>query len=449
MSKSYSNQPFQIAFDTLLVIIAWICAYALRFHTHLPIPKGTPDFSHYLKLIPLVGISWGLILALSTLYQPKISIRKTHKEIIKSCFFATIFFLALTSFYHEFRYSRGALLFFVVLHPVTLMLWHSLQRKMLRKQKPQKTLVIASYERLKQLEDLFPKHEIDCVILLSGSQERIPYPTHKRPEHWLDFLSKYQYTNIVILTNHTDTETLQKDLPTLVDQTLDIKVIPDISEYRRFGVDIDIINHTPIIQLQACPLSGFNISIKRCVDLLGAVVALFIFSPVMILLSFLIPFSSRGPILYRQTRIGIDGETFEILKFRSMPISAEAQTGAIFATATDNRATWLGRFMRKTSLDELPQLLNVLLGDMSLVGPRPERPVFVDQFRREIPAYMLRHKVRAGMTGWAQINGWRGNTSIHKRIECDLYYIQNWSLWLDIKILFLTVFKGFISPQAY
>jgi putative colanic acid biosynthesis UDP-glucose lipid carrier transferase len=147
--------------------------------------------------------------------------------------------------------------------------------------------------------------------------------------------------------------------------------------------------------------------------------------------------------------MGLDGRTFGMLKFRSMKVDAEVRTGAVWAVKNDDRRTVIGSFLRSTSLDELPQLWNVLTGDMSLVGPRPERPVFVDKFRHEIPNYMLRHRVKTGITGWAQVNGWRGDTSLEKRIECDIYYIRNWSLWLDIKILFLTVFKGFVNPNAY
>jgi lipopolysaccharide/colanic/teichoic acid biosynthesis glycosyltransferase len=147
--------------------------------------------------------------------------------------------------------------------------------------------------------------------------------------------------------------------------------------------------------------------------------------------------------------MGLDGRTFNALKFRSMRLDAEQRTGAVWASKDDDRCTPIGRFIRKVSLDELPQLFNVLRGEMSLVGPRPERPVFIEQFKKQIPDYMLRHKVKAGITGWAQINGWRGNTSLEKRIEFDLYYIERWSLWFDIKILFLTIFRGFVDPNAY
>ena len=206
---------------------------------------------------------------------------------------------------------------------------------------------------------------------------------------------------------------------------------------------------TSAINVCESSLTGIELTIKRLVDIGGALFGLVLFSPVMLLISILIPLTSRGPVFYRQKRVGLNGQIFEILKFRSMPPDAESSVGAVWATVADERPTPLGKFIRRTSLDELPQLFNVLQGDMSLVGPRPERPVFVDGFSKTMPYYDLRHKVKPGITGWAQVNGWRGNTSIEKRVECDLYYIQNWSLWFDLWIILLTIVKGFINKNAY
>jgi exopolysaccharide biosynthesis polyprenyl glycosylphosphotransferase len=169
----------------------------------------------------------------------------------------------------------------------------------------------------------------------------------------------------------------------------------------------------------------------------------------MLVFGVLIKLTSEGPVLYRQERIGMDGHSFQTLKFRTMRVDAEKETGPVWAKENDPRRTKLGILLRKTSPDELPQLFNVMKGEMSLVGPRPERPIFVEKFKNMIPSYMLRHKIKAGITGWAQVNGWRGNTSIEKRIEYDLYYIQNWSVGFDLKILFMTLWKGFFSKSAY
>jgi exopolysaccharide biosynthesis polyprenyl glycosylphosphotransferase len=205
----------------------------------------------------------------------------------------------------------------------------------------------------------------------------------------------------------------------------------------------------PIVTVVQSPLEGWNRVLKRSLDLLGALAALLIFGPLMLLVALLVCLTSPGPILYRQERMGLDGHLFYALKFRSMRVDAEQSSGAIWTKQDDDRVTPLGRWLRRLSFDELPQFFNVLWGEMSLVGPRPERPVFIDQFKTKIPGYMLRQKVKSGITGWAQINGWRGNTSLEKRIECDLYYIENWSIWLDLKILALTPFKGFIHQNAY
>ena len=197
------------------------------------------------------------------------------------------------------------------------------------------------------------------------------------------------------------------------------------------------------------PLHGWNIVVKRFSDIIFSFIFIIVSSPLLILLAIIIKLESAGSIIYRQKRVGLDGNIFEMFKFRSMQVGAENETGPIWASKGDNRRTRLGAFLRKTSIDELPQLFNVLMGDMSLVGPRPERQVFVEEFKKSIPKYMLRLKMKAGLTGWAQVNGWRGNTSLEKRIEFDLYYIKHWSLLLDLKIICITFWKGFVNPHAY
>ena len=189
--------------------------------------------------------------------------------------------------------------------------------------------------------------------------------------------------------------------------------------------------------------------VKRAMDLVGSIICIILFSPVMLVTALLVKGTSKGPLIFTQERVGLHNKPFQMYKFRSMEVQPKSEEKKGWTVKNDPRVTPVGRFIRKTSIDELPQLFNVLKGDMSLVGPRPERPQFVEKFREEIPRYMVKHQVRPGMTGWAQINGYRGNTSIRKRIEYDLYYIENWTVGLDIKILFLTVFKGFVNKNAY
>ncbi|MGH7231239.1 MAG: exopolysaccharide biosynthesis polyprenyl glycosylphosphotransferase, partial [Nitrospiraceae bacterium] len=201
--------------------------------------------------------------------------------------------------------------------------------------------------------------------------------------------------------------------------------------------------------LQGSPLHGWNLVVKRVLDLIGASLALVLMAPLFALFAGLVKLSSSGPVFYRQRRMGLDGRGFEMLKFRSMRWNAESETGPVWTHVNDRRRTKIGSFLRQTSLDELPQFWNVLKGEMSIVGPRPERPEFIVRFRQSLPQYMLRHKMKAGITGWAQVNGWRGNTSLEKRIEYDLYYIDHWSILFDLKILWLTVWKGMFHKNAY
>lgn len=206
----------------------------------------------------------------------------------------------------------------------------------------------------------------------------------------------------------------------------------------------------PVINIRHVPLNDLlNKTVKRMVDIFGAIVAIIIFSPVMLLAALLVKLSSPGPVIYSQERVGLHNRPFKMYKFRSMEVQAPSQEKSQWTTPRDPRVTPIGRVIRKTSIDEMPQFFNILVGEMSLVGPRPERPFFVERFKEEIPRYMIKHQVRPGLTGWAQIHGYRGDTSITKRIEHDLYYIENWTLGLDFKILFLTIFKGFINKNAY
>jgi len=228
-----------------------------------------------------------------------------------------------------------------------------------------------------------------------------------------------------------------------------IRYIPDIFGFRLINYDVSQIGGIPIIDLNVTPMVGTKRFVKAVEDWVLAAIILVLISPLMLCIAIGVKLSSPGPVFYRQERVSWNGASFQMLKFRSMPVEAERRTGPVWARAGEQRATRFGAFLRKTSLDELPQFINVLKGEMSIVGPRPERPVFVDKFKDEIPDYMMKHMVKGGITGWAQINGWRGNTDLEKRIEYDMYYIENWSLWFDLRIIFFTVFKGLVNKNAY
>jgi len=226
------------------------------------------------------------------------------------------------------------------------------------------------------------------------------------------------------------------------------KLVPDLFEILTSQVHVTQVGGVPLLGLKEIPLaSPWNRFLKRTLDVLGAAVGLMVISPLLLLCALLIKMTSPGPVFYKQERCGEDGRTFVLIKFRTMRVDAEKETGPVWASEKDPRRTRVGQWLRRWNWDELPQLWNVLKGDMSLVGPRPERPHFVSQFKENVPRYMTRHLIRSGMTGWSQVNGLRGSTDIRERVKFDLYYIENWSLRFDLKILFLTFLRG--NRNAY
>lgn len=457
--------------DLASVVLAWILAFILRFYSLIPVSKGIPDTVMYLKMIPFLIMTWFVVFSFSGLYRRLGGYRSAFIEgmdVLQNCIYATLAFVSISFFYDEYRYSRLTLLFFALLHPFAILTGRSLIRKAVRYYRKssngRRVLLIGSGELLEKAmvvigKNYLEKISVSQVILVDqddkGKKEGLDFcqkhqlKFHQIPDNWADFLTEYPCESVMIAVPYHRYDFLDKHMESIAGQVTDIKILPDLFKFTRFAAGVDMVDRTPVISIHESPLVGSSVLIKRILDIAGALVAISLFSPLMLLITAIVRMSSKGPVLYKQQRMGLDGKVFSILKFRSMPIDSESGSGAVWATSSDNRATPFGSLLRKSSLDELPQLFNVLKGEMSLVGPRPERPVFVNKFRHDVPGYMLRHKVKAGMTGWAQINGWRGNTSIDKRIEFDLYYIQNWSVWMDIKILFLTVFRGFVDPNAY
>jgi len=232
-------------------------------------------------------------------------------------------------------------------------------------------------------------------------------------------------------------------------ECIDVKVVPDLLQFIALRARLEDLDGLPVINVNDVPLQGVNAWVKRALDIVLSAAALFVLAIPIAIIAGLVRWTSRGAVFYRQERMGLDGRGFTVYKIRSMYENAEDSSGPVWARDDDPRTTPVGKWLRRFDLDELPQFWNVLKGDMSIVGPRPERPFFVEQFKHRIPQYMLRHKVKAGITGWAQVNGWRGNTSIEKRIEYDLYYIENWSVRLDLKIMWLTLLRGFFHKHAY
>lgn len=271
-------------------------------------------------------------------------------------------------------------------------------------------------------------------------------------EQW-DEISAHLQTNHVdqvwLALPLRDIETVTALADRMSQFVVDVRYSPDSQGAEVLKGSLVSVAGLPMLNLSLAPIEPGNMLLKELEDRILAALILVIVSPFMLGIALAVKASSRGPIFYKQERLGWGGAPIQMYKFRSMPVDAELQSGPVWNKRSDDRATALGAFLRRTSLDELPQLFNVLKGEMSLVGPRPERPVFVEKFKHEVPGYMQKHRVKAGITGWAQINGWRGNTDLNKRIEHDLYYIRNWSLFFDIKILVLTVFRGFVNKNAY
>ena len=264
------------------------------------------------------------------------------------------------------------------------------------------------------------------------------------------YLEKTSLDEVAITLNLNEYHKLEQIVAICEKSGVHTKFVPDYYNFISTNPYTEDLDGLPVINIRNVPLTNtMNKLIKRLIDIIGSIIALILFSPIMLIVAILVKKSSPGPIIFAQERIGLGNKPFKMYKFRSMGVQDPKKEAKEWTTKNDVRVTPVGRVIRKTSLDELPQFWNVLKGDMSLIGPRPERPLFVEKFKEEIPRYMIKHQVRPGITGWAQVNGFRGDTSIRSRIEHDLYYIENWSLGLDIKILFLTFFKGFVNKNAY
>ena len=450
--------------DACVIGAAWLLSYCIRFYIPLiVVTKGFPKFQTYAALTPLIMVLWMTVFSSMNVYQSRRMLRRTHEVhlLLRAHFVAILFFIAVTYMFSEYKYSRIVMLYFGLLGGSMLIFFRLSLRNALRAVRRQgynlrHVLLVGEGKPLETLVarlEIFPElgFRTAGVVTLENSRSKTvagkPVLGHIGQIHQL--VHEKGIDKVVISLPRQQYGDLDRVLEALRDETVDVQLIPDIHEYVTLGCEIEDFDGLPIVNLNDSPLNGWGAVFKRMTDFVLSAIALLALSPILLLIAVAVKLTSKGPILYSQERMGLDGRTFHMLKFRSMRVDAEASTGAVWARPGDDRRTPIGTFLRSTSLDELPQFWNVLRGDMSLVGPRPERPVFVQQFRKDIAHYMLRHKVKAGITGWAQVNGWRGNTSLDRRIECDLYYIRNWSYLLDWKILFLTLWKGFINRNAY
>ncbi len=411
-------------------------------------------------MIPL----WFIVFKALGLYRPRrISSRVAEAmDIVKATSIATLILISLTFFVARSEFSRVIFLYFWIISIIALCLIRILFREFLRLIRKRGynlryALIVGTGKLGQDITDKIQEHP-ELGLKISGFLSEDASQVGNTVDGY-QVLNTYENIRDVIISNQIDMvlitlplnahEKLKSILDNIADEMVSIMIIPDLFEFISLRGGVGEFEGIPIISLRDSPLYGWNRVIKKSTDILLSLFIILITSPLMLVISILIKIMSPGPILYKQDRMGLDGKIFKMLKYRTMGTQAEEKTGPTWATENDQRRTLVGAFLRKTSLDELPQFFNVLKGDMSIVGPRPERPHFIQQFRSKIPKYMLRHKMKAGITGWAQVNGWRGNTSLEKRIEYDLYYIENWKLMFDFEIMWLTFWRGFISKNAY
>lgn len=452
---------FQLT-DGITVILAWLMAYWVRFviqPSWLPAPEAQILSSEYVVVAFGLVLLWFLSLQINGAYKSWRASRLGLEllNVLKASGLAFVVFVAIQHFVAREDLSRATLgLFFVNVSfglVLTRILLRSTLQQMRAKGWNQRHLVMIGDGRLSEGVErrlrLRPELGFHCSGWVRVSGESSGLKCLGEIKDLAKIMAQAQPDVIIIALRNQEGALLDQLLHALGEYNVSVRIVPDVTHYAVLGFEVEEFEGLPVIAINESPLHGWNRILKRLSDIVYALTALLVFAVPMAVITLLIKLGSRGPVLYSQERMGLDGRIFKMWKFRSMRIDAESKSGAVWAKENDPRVTWIGAILRKTSLDELPQLFNVLMGEMSCVGPRPERPVFVQQFKSQIPGYMLRHKVKAGMTGWAQINGFRGNTSLEGRIQFDLYYISNWSVGFDLKIMFMTVFKGFISPHAY
>jgi len=459
------HTAFSVLSDVLSVTAACIVAYILRFQVQvIPVTKGLPSLSIYLYLFPLALALWLLASAMSGLYSPqrKNSYIDEIMTVARAGSLATLALVALSFFYRDYSFSRVVLVLFwsggiLFCSFSRALLIHSLRARF-RSGVGLESVLILGAGPLGQIvaQKLTELPQLGFRVIGFADDEAPENTNGGDPPEMLGTLDEVSHiigsnniTQVFIALPRKSHQKLETSLAALDRELVHVRVVPDILRFVFLKAGLESLDGIPIINLAETPLSGWYGPVKRVADTVFALAGLIGLSPLFLVFSILIKLSSPGPVFYRQRRMSLDGRVFTMLKFRTMREDAEAETGPVWASKDDPRRTRVGALLRRASLDELPQLINILRGEMSFVGPRPERPVFVDQFRDKVPRYMLRHKVKCGLTGWAQVNGWRGNTSIEKRIEYDIFYIENWSLAFDLKIIWRTIWAGLLNKHAY
>lgn len=465
--------------DSIAILYSFFCSFLIRFYAYI-IPvnpeRGIPPLTSYIAVFPLFFITHIVIFYIQGFY--KVRLRRTKIDD----FFFTVLNMVLTFlvvqavlsylysysqgqaplFRMDFKLSHGFLAVYcvVVIFMIFFLrnqIYFFMKRRYAKGLSLQNVLIVGAGEmgkavgqKLVQYEGLGfvvkgflddEKKQGEEVDINGGVKILGPIQDLRR------ILEKDNISDVFIALDLNNYPKILETFKILDKFVVNVRLIPDLFQLSTLKASIQDLEGFPVISIDEPPFRGIMRFVKRVMDITASVFLLVLLSPLTLVIGVLIKLGSKGPVFYKQERVGLDGRKFILYKFRTMISDAEKDTGPVMCKPKDPRVTKIGRFLRKFSIDEMPQLINVLKGEMSLIGPRPERPVFVEDFKEKIPKYMLRHKVKSGITGWAQIHGLRQDTSIDKRLEYDFYYIQNWSLFLDLKIIWRTVRKGFIDKN--
>lgn len=454
-----------VVIDAFVIAVSYWLAWFIKFESpFFQNSVKTLSFERYMIALVVIVPGYLILYYAFNLYTPK-RVQGRRLELSNIVKANTLgLFLLIVGLYlmREINFSRTMLFIFyginIVAEAVVRNVIRFILRDMRRRGLNQKHILLVGYSRAAEeyIDRIIQNPQWGYKvrgILDDNVEAGTEYKGVKvigRIENLLVILPANRLDEIAITLGLSEYFRLEEIVALCEKSGVHTKFIPDYNNIIPTKPYTEDILGLPVINIRYVPLSNtFNSMVKRLMDIVGSIVAIVLFSPVMLFTVIMIKITSPGPLIFKQERVGLHNRNFWMYKFRSMDVQPDAEEKKAWTVKDDPRVTNFGKLMRKTSIDELPQLFNILKGDMSLVGPRPERPFFVEKFREEIPRYMIKHQVRPGLTGWAQVNGYRGNTSIRKRIEYDLYYIENWTIGLDIKILFLTIFKGFVNKNAY
>ena len=451
--------------DAVVLVLSYFLAWLIRFVGPMAATAvRTRSFQQYMMMLILIVPVYLLLYQAFTLYTPMRmqGRRLVLANIVKANSLGLLILMFTFYMVDEGDFSRSTYIMFYVINIVlqwaVRMLIFTLLKDMREKGLNQKQMICVGYSRAaEEYIDRVQANPQWGYVIQGILDDNTPAGTEYKG---IKVLGRIENLNVILPENQMDEIAITlglseyyrlEEIVALCEKSgVHTKFIPDYNKIIPTKPYTEDILGLPVINIRYVPLNNtFNALIKRTMDIVGSIVGIIVTSPLMLLMCLIIKLTSPGPLIYKQERVGLHNQTFWMYKFRSMEVQPESEEKKAWTVKNDPRVTPVGKFMRHTSIDELPQLFNILKGNMSLVGPRPERPFFVEKFREEIPRYMVKQQVRPGLTGWAQVNGYRGDTSIRKRIECDLYYIENWSIGFDIKIIFLTFFKGFINKNAY